>query len=77
MNLLQDVIHLQQFGLDERTVGSTDMTDVVEAEVVEDQNVPVVSFQGAIQVTGHIVVNLHRDMVHKRENTFTDQQDVN
>lgn len=31
VNLLQDVVHLQQFGLDEGTVGSTDMTDVVQA----------------------------------------------
>lgn len=58
MNLLQDVVHLQQLGLNEGTVGSADVTNVVEAEVVEDQNVPVVSLKGAIQVTGHVVVNL-------------------
>lgn len=34
------------------------MTDVVQAKVVEDQNVPVISLEGAVQVTGHIVVNL-------------------
>lgn len=34
------------------------MTNVVQAKEVEDQNVPVVSFEGAFQVTGHIVVNL-------------------
>lgn len=76
MNLLQDVIHLQQFGLDEGTVGSTDVTDVVQAKVVEDQNVPVISLEGAVQVTGHIVVNLHGDTMHKRD-TFTDSQDFN
>lgn len=59
MNLLQDVVHLHKFGLDERTVGTADVTDVVQAEVVEDQNVPVISLEGAIQVTGHIVVDLH------------------
>ena len=59
MNLLQDVVHLHQFGLDERAVGTADVTDVVQAEVVEDQNVPVVPLEGAIQVTGHIVVDLH------------------
>lgn len=59
MNLLQDVVHLRQFGLDERTVRSTDVADVVEAQVVKDQNVPVVSLQGAVQMPGHVVVNLH------------------
>ena len=39
-------------------MGSTDVADVVQAQVVQDQNVPVVSLQGAIQVTRHIVVNL-------------------
>lgn len=48
MDLFQDVIHLEQLGLDQRTVRSTDVADVIQAEVVEDQNVPVVSFQGAI-----------------------------
>lgn len=43
MNLLQDVVHLNQLGLNERTVRSTDVADVVEAEVVKDQNLPVVS----------------------------------
>lgn len=60
MNLLQDVVHLQQFGLDEGTVGSTDVTYVVQAQVVEDQNVPVIPLEGAVQVTGHVVVNLGR-----------------
>lgn len=60
MNLLQDVVHLQQFGLDEGTVGSTDVTYVVQAKVVEDQNVPVISLEGAVQVTCHVVVNLTR-----------------
>lgn len=59
MNLLQDVIHLQQFGLDEGAVGAADVTDVVQAQVVQDQNVPVVPLQGAIQVPGHIVVDLN------------------
>lgn len=59
MNLLQDVVHLRQFGLDERTVGSTDVADVVETQVVKDQHVPVVSLQGAVQMPGHVVVNLH------------------
>lgn len=58
VDLLQDIVHLQQFGLDEWTVGSTDMADVVKTEVVEDQHVPVVSLEGAIQVACHIVVNL-------------------
>lgn len=60
MNLLQDVVHLHQFGLNERTVRSTNVANVIEAEVVKDQNVPVVSLQGAVQMPGHIVVNLHR-----------------
>lgn len=58
MNLLQDVVHLHQLGLDERTVRSADVADVVEAEVVKDQNVPVVSLQGAVQMPSHVVVNL-------------------
>lgn len=58
MNLLQDVVHLQQLGLNEGTVGSGDVTDVVQAQVVQDQDVPVVPLEGAVQVTGHIVVNL-------------------
>lgn len=58
MDLLQNIIHLHQFGLDHRTVGSTDVTNVVKAKVVEDENVPVISLEGAIQVAGHIVVNL-------------------
>lgn len=61
MDLLQDVVHLHQFGLNKRTVRSTDMADVVEAEVVKDQNIPVVSLQGAVQVPGYVVVNLHRE----------------
>lgn len=60
MNLLQDVVHLHQFGLNERTVRSTDVADVVEAEVVKDQNIPVISLQGAVQMPGDVVVNLHR-----------------
>lgn len=39
-------------------MGSTDVADVVQAQVVQDQNVPVVSLQRAIQVTRHVVVNL-------------------
>lgn len=31
MNFLQDVVHLQQLGLDERTVRSADVTNVVQA----------------------------------------------
>lgn len=58
VNLLQDIIHLLQFGWDEGTVGSADVTDVVEAKVVEDQNVPVIPLESAVQVAGHIVVNL-------------------
>lgn len=61
MNLLQDVVHLHQFWLNERTVRSTDVADVIEAEVVKDQNFPVVSLQGAVQMPGHVVVNLHRE----------------
>jgi len=59
VNLLQDVVHLQQLGLDEGAVGSADVPDVVQAQVVQDQDVPVVPLQGAVQVTGHIVVHLH------------------
>lgn len=58
VNLLQDVVHLHQLGLDERTVRSADVADVVEAEVVKDQNVPVVSLQSAVQMPCHVVVNL-------------------
>lgn len=58
VDLLQDVVHLQQFGLDEWTVRSTDMTNVVQAKVVEDENVPVISLKGTIQVTGYVVVDL-------------------
>lgn len=61
VNLLQDVVHLYQFGLNEWTVRSTDVADVVEAEVVKDENVPVVSLQGTVQMPGHVVVNLHRE----------------
>lgn len=67
VNLLKDIIHLLQFGRDEGTVGSADVTDVVEAKVVEDQNVPVISLEGAVQVAGHIVVNLHGQMMHKKK----------
>lgn len=59
MNLLQDVVHLHQFGLDQRTVGPADVADVVQAQVVEDQDVPVVSLQRAVQMPGHVVVHLH------------------
>ena len=76
VNLLKDVIHLQEFGLDEGTVGSTDVTNVVEAKVVKDQNVPVISLQGAIQVAGHIVINLCRDITHKQYK-ITDLQEFN
>lgn len=41
-------------------MGSTDVADVVQAQVVQDQNVPVVSLQRAVQVTSHVVVNLRR-----------------
>lgn len=58
MDLLQDVIHLQQFGLDEGAVWPRDVANVIQAQVVEDQDVPVVPLQGAVQVSGHIVVNL-------------------
>lgn len=67
MNLLQDVVHLHQLGLDERTVRSTDVADVVEAEVVKDQNVPVVSLQGAVQMPGHVVVNLRGERGAKKK----------
>lgn len=77
VNLLQDIIHLLQFGRDEGTVGSTDVTDVVEAKVVEDQNVPVIPLESAVQVAGHIVVNLHGQMMHKKRYTLTDAQDFN
>lgn len=60
VNLLQYVVHLEQLGLDEWTVGSANMTDVVQAQVVEDQDVPVVSLKGAVQVAGHVVVDLYR-----------------
>lgn len=66
MNLLQDVVHLQQFGLNEGTVGSGDVTNMVQAQVVQDQDVPVVPLEGAVQVTGHIVVNLWGDMKCER-----------
>lgn len=58
MDLLQDVIHLQQFGLNEGAVWPRDVADVIQAQVVEDQDVPVVPLQGAVQVSGHIVVHL-------------------
>ncbi|MEQ2160226.1 hypothetical protein GOODEAATRI_031475, partial [Goodea atripinnis] len=58
VDLLQDVVHLEQFGLDEGTVGSADMAYVVQAQVVEDQNVPVISLKGTVQVAGYVVVNL-------------------
>lgn len=61
MDLLQDVIHLQQFGLNEGAVGPCDVSNVIQAQVVQDQDVPVVPLQGAVQVSGHIVVNLHGD----------------
>lgn len=60
VDLLQDVIHLQQLGLDEGAVGPADVADVVQAQVVQDQDVPVVSLQGAVQVPGHVVVNLEK-----------------
>lgn len=43
-------------------MGSGDVTDVVQAQVVQDQDVPVIPLEGAVQVTGHIVVNLWGDM---------------
>lgn len=42
MNFLQDVVHLQQFGLNEGAVGPRDVANVIQAQVVEDQDVPVV-----------------------------------
>lgn len=75
MNLLQDVVHLHQLGLDERTVRSADVADVVEAEVVKDQNVPVVSLQGAVQVPCHVVVNLRGERGVKNKKIFTDARE--
>lgn len=68
MDLLQDVVHLQQFGLNEGAVGARDVANVIQAQVVEDQDVPVVPLQGAVQVPGHIVVNLRGDTVKKKKN---------
>lgn len=65
MDLLQDVVHLQQFGLNEGAVGPRDVANVIQAQVVEDQDVPVVPLQGAVKVSGHVVVNLHGDTVKK------------
>lgn len=67
MDLLQDVVHLQQFGLNEGAVGPCDVANVIQAQVVEDQDVPVVPLQGAVQVSGHIVVNLRGDTVKKNK----------
>lgn len=58
MDLLQGVIHLQQFGLNEGALGPHDVANVIQAHIVEDQDVPIVPLQGAVQVSGHIVVNL-------------------
>lgn len=59
MDLLQDVIHLQQLGLNEGAVGPSNVANVIQAQVVEDEDVPVVSLKGAVQVSGNIVVNLN------------------
>ena len=40
---------------------SADVANVVQPEVVQDQYVPVVSLQSAVQVTSHVVVNLHEE----------------
>lgn len=73
VDLLQDVVHLQQLGSDERAVGPADVADVVQAQVVEDQHVPVVSLQGAVQVAGHVVVHLNRNNrdTKRRRSTFS------
>lgn len=39
-------------------MGSADVTNMVQAQIVKDQNVPVISLKGAVQVAGYIVVNL-------------------
>lgn len=58
VDFLQDVVHLQEFRLNEWAVRATDVTDVVQAQIVENQNVPVIPLKCAVQVTGYIVVNL-------------------
>ena len=67
VDLLQHVVHLQQLGPDQGAAGPADVADVVQAQVVQDQDVPVVPLQGAVQVAGHVVVHLLTDGRTPRE----------
>lgn len=58
MYLLDDVVHLHEFGSYQRAVGSADVSDVVQTQIMQNQNIPVISLQSAVQVTGHVIVHL-------------------
>lgn len=56
--LLDDIVHLKEFGSDERAVGAADVSNVVQPQIVQDQDVPVVSFQSVVQMTSHVIIHL-------------------
>lgn len=58
VNLLDDVVHLREFGSYQRAVGSADVPDVIQTQIMQDQNIPVVPLQSAVQMTGHVIVHL-------------------
>ncbi len=58
MYLLDDVVHLHEFGSYQRAVGSADVSDVVQTQIMQNQNIPVISLQSAVKMTGHVIVHL-------------------
>lgn len=58
MNLLDDVVHLHEFGSYQRAVGSADVPDVIQTQIMQNENIPVIPLQSAVQMTGHVIVHL-------------------
>lgn len=60
VDLHQDAVHLAELAPDQGAAGPRSVADVVQPEVVEDQHVPVPSFQYFVQMPRHIVIHLQR-----------------
>lgn len=58
MNLHEDTVHLTELVSNQGAVGPRNVADVVQAQVVEDQHVPVTSFQDLVQMPRDIIINL-------------------
>ena len=61
MDLLDDAVHFPEFGLHQGTVGASQMPNVIQPQVMQNDHIPVGALEGRLYVTSHIVVDLSEE----------------